>query len=164
MEFSNLGSHCSIPNCFQQDFLPFRCDACEQTYCRTHRSYFEHKCSQVPMGEEVCRCPICNKGITLVPGQDPNLTISQHMDSPNCRVEQSLKCPRCNVKLTGINSVMCNRCKQKLCLTHRYSDQHECTHPLERKINTMGYKCPKCTSTFPKSTDLIQHIRGQHSN
>lgn len=162
MEFSNLGSHCSIPNCYQQDFLPFLCNACQKVYCRTHRSYFEHDCKEIPMGEQVTKCPICNKGITLVLGQDPNITISQHMDSSECREEQTEKCPKCKIRLTGVNSVMCNRCKQKLCLTHRYADQHDCSHPLERKAKLFGFKCPRCDQNFPRSPDLIQHMRRDH--
>ena len=162
MEFSNLGRHCSIPNCFQQDFLPFECDACRKTYCKDHRSYYEHQCSQIPMGEEVYKCPICNKGITIISGQDLNLIISQHMDSSDCRKENLPSCPRCKVRLTGINSVNCNKCRQLVCLTHRYSDQHECLHPLERRVNAMGFKCPKCSINFSRSNDLIQHLKFEH--
>lgn len=164
MEFSNLGSHCSIPNCYLQDFLPFQCAACLRTYCKTHRSYSEHSCTQIPMGEEVVKCPVCAKGITKLPGIDINLTISQHLDSPECKKEQFDQCPKCKIRLTGINSIVCNRCRQKVCVTHRYSDQHECTHPLERKLNSLGFTCPRCQGHFSKSSDLIQHMRKDHVN
>ena len=114
------------------------------------------------MGEQVHKCPVCNKGITIIPGQDINITINLHLDSKDCKPEQFPQCPKCRIRLTGINSVACNRCKQKLCLTHRFSDQHECVHPLERKVNAMGFKCPKCQNNFPKSGDLITHMRVAH--
>jgi predicted nucleic acid binding AN1-type Zn finger protein len=162
MEFAELGTHCSVLNCRQQDFLPFECDACRKVYCRDHRSYMEHRCGDVPMGEEVVKCPACSRGITKLPGVDINLTISQHMDSPECAKEEVAKCPKCSVKLTGINSVTCKKCKQKVCIAHRYADQHPCTHPLERKVAGMGFKCPRCAINFEKSAMLIQHMRFDH--
>jgi uncharacterized C2H2 Zn-finger protein len=162
MEFSNLGSHCSINNCYQQDFLPFQCDACRRTYCKDHRAYSEHSCAHVPMGEEVVKCPVCSKGITRLPGIDINLTISQHMDSSECSKVEASRCPKCKTRLTDINTIVCNRCRQKVCVSHRYSDQHECTHPLERKVNAMGFNCTRCNTHFSKSIDLIQHMRKSH--
>jgi predicted nucleic acid binding AN1-type Zn finger protein len=162
MEFADLGAHCSIQDCYQQDFLPFRCDACNLVYCRSHRGYSEHQCTRIPMGEQVQKCPVCNKGITLVPGQNINITISQHMDSSACKPDKASLCPRCKIKLTGVNTVTCNKCRQQLCLAHRFPDQHSCTHPLERKMNAMGFKCPRCATNFPKSADLIQHMRFEH--
>ena len=162
MEFSHLGSHCSISTCSQQDFLPFQCEACNKTYCKDHRAYSDHSCSSIPMGEEVVKCPLCGKGITRLPGIDINLTISQHMDSSECRQEEISRCPKCKARLTDINTITCNRCRQKVCVVHRYSDQHDCTHPLERKVNAMGFKCTKCSLNFGKSMELIQHMRTRH--
>lgn len=162
MEFSNLGLHCSMPLCQQQDFLPFSCDACHKIYCKDHRSYFEHSCTSVPMGEEVIKCPACNKGITRIPDMDINVTISMHMDSSECKIEETAKCLKCKIKLTGINSISCARCKQKVCITHRYPDQHPCSHPLERKVQAMGFTCPKCGMNYGKSADMIQHLRFDH--
>ncbi|KAK6311644.1 hypothetical protein J4Q44_G00173080 [Coregonus suidteri] len=44
MEFPDLGEHCSENSCKQLDFLPMRCDACEEIFCKDHISYANHKC------------------------------------------------------------------------------------------------------------------------
>lgn len=163
MEFSNLGSHCSIENCRQQDFLPFQCDACFKTFCRDHRSYAEHLCKHFSLGEVVQKCPVCGKGISILPGIDINLTMSQHMDSSECFKQENPKCPKCNIKLTEINTVKCNKCNKKLCVSHRYPDQHQCSYIPERNRNNVsGFNCPKCSANVPGSRELIQHMRISH--
>ncbi|XP_054429449.1 AN1-type zinc finger protein 2A isoform X2 [Pteronotus mesoamericanus] len=44
MEFPDLGKHCSEKACKQLDFLPLKCDMCEQDFCKDHFAYGAHKC------------------------------------------------------------------------------------------------------------------------
>nr|XP_023510860.1 AN1-type zinc finger protein 2A isoform X3 [Equus caballus] len=44
MEFPDLGKHCSEKTCNQLDFLPLKCDACKQDFCKDHFTYTAHKC------------------------------------------------------------------------------------------------------------------------
>ncbi|CAG9324885.1 unnamed protein product [Blepharisma stoltei] len=165
MEFANLGAHCAHPGCNQQDFLPFKCDLCRLDFCQYHRSLTEHRCTREPKGWEIFKCPICNRAIDLIPGQDPNITWESHMNSGGCQEPEKKKCPvpKCNKTLTGVNCVECNRCHQTFCLTHRYSDTHNCVHPLERITKPHGgFQCKRCPRVFPKSGDLIQHMRAEH--
>ncbi|XP_059676201.1 AN1-type zinc finger protein 2B isoform X3 [Gavia stellata] len=45
MEFPDLGAHCSWPACQRLDFLPLKCDACEQIFCTDHIAYAQHNCT-----------------------------------------------------------------------------------------------------------------------
>lgn len=148
MDFVHLGAHCTFPECKQQDFLPFHCDLCKQDFCQFHRSYSEHNCYRDPIGREVFVCPVCERGIDMIEGQDPNITFENHISSGRCQSKEKNKCPviRCNKTLTGVNCVECNRCHQTFCLTHRFSDTHDCSHPLDRKTRPVaGFQCKRCS-------------------
>nr|GMD84441.1 zinc finger AN1 and C2H2 domain-containing stress-associated protein 16-like [Ipomoea batatas]GME15057.1 zinc finger AN1 and C2H2 domain-containing stress-associated protein 16-like [Ipomoea batatas] len=77
--FPNLGKHCSVDDCRQIDFLPFTCDCCHKVFCLEHRSYARHQC---PKGNKhdvtVVICPLCAKGVRLIPDEDPNITWQSH--------------------------------------------------------------------------------------
>ncbi|XP_016157296.1 PREDICTED: AN1-type zinc finger protein 2A isoform X3 [Ficedula albicollis] len=45
MELPWLGEHCSERSCKQLDFLPLKCDACGEVFCKDHIRYDDHKCS-----------------------------------------------------------------------------------------------------------------------
>lgn len=34
-----LGQHCSLPDCQQLDFLPFKCDSCNKVFCLVSASW-----------------------------------------------------------------------------------------------------------------------------
>ncbi|XP_012878903.1 PREDICTED: AN1-type zinc finger protein 2A isoform X2 [Dipodomys ordii] len=44
MEFPDLGKHCSEKTCKQLDFLPLKCDACKQDFCKDHFTCATHTC------------------------------------------------------------------------------------------------------------------------
>ena len=73
MDFVNLGAHCSVGYCKKQDFLPFFCDGCNKKYCLEHRNYRAHECRNIPQGNCVIVCPLCNKGIPFKENQDANV-------------------------------------------------------------------------------------------
>ena len=45
MELPHLGKHCNEKTCNQLDFLPMKCDACSQIFCKDHLQYDDHSCS-----------------------------------------------------------------------------------------------------------------------
>jgi AN1-like Zinc finger len=135
MDFVNLGAHCSVQYCKQQDFLPFECDGCRLKFCLKHRCYKAHKCKSVPIGRQVITCPLCGKGIPMLPGQDINFLWERHSASPDCKASARLVCSNsaCNKVLTDINSVVCSKCNKRNCLVHRFSDSHRCKEIKESK-------------------------------
>ncbi|XP_025939024.1 AN1-type zinc finger protein 2A isoform X3 [Apteryx rowi] len=44
MELPDLGGPCSEPACRRWDFLPLKCDACGEVFCKDHIRYDDHKC------------------------------------------------------------------------------------------------------------------------
>ncbi|XP_052176855.1 zinc finger AN1 and C2H2 domain-containing stress-associated protein 16-like [Diospyros lotus] len=135
--FPNLGKHCTVEDCKQIDFLPFTCDACHKVFCLEHRSYNKHQC---PNGNKhdvtVVICPLCAKGVRLIPDQDPNITWESHVNT-DCdpsnyeKATKKQKCPvrGCREVLTFSNTVKCRDCTVDHCLKHRLGPDHNCPGP-----------------------------------
>lgn len=134
MEFPELDVHCEHQGCNQVDFLPFQCDCCRKTYCLEHRTYKAHSCPKAgDKDSQALVCPLCAKGVRLVPDEDPNITFERHAQT-SCdpanykRVNEKPRCPvkACNEKLTFSNTHTCKECRQKVCLKHRFPTDHQC--------------------------------------
>eukprot|EP00879_Flechtneria_rotunda_P002552 GHRR01002751.1.p1 GENE.GHRR01002751.1~~GHRR01002751.1.p1 ORF type:complete len:362 (+),score=81.76 GHRR01002751.1:61-1146(+) len=129
-----IGHHCSVSDCQQLDFLPFKCDCCNQTFCLAHRTYAAHACKLAGNKQlEIIVCPICAKGVRLAAGEEPDLVFERHTrtdcDPSNyAKVHKKPKCPvpGCKEKLTTINTYTCKSCKQTVCLRHRLQGDHNC--------------------------------------
>ena len=68
MEFGNIGSHCNMQLCMQQDFLPFKCEFCKNIYCADHRRTSDHKCTKGNDDHDenfVILCPLCKSSLSL---------------------------------------------------------------------------------------------------
>nr|XP_033770832.1 AN1-type zinc finger protein 2A isoform X2 [Geotrypetes seraphini] len=63
MELPDLGKHCSERTCKQLDFLPLKCKACEQVFCKDHITYSQHKCASAykKIFTNKCLNPGCKK-------------------------------------------------------------------------------------------------------
>ncbi|XP_022967880.1 zinc finger AN1 and C2H2 domain-containing stress-associated protein 11-like [Cucurbita maxima] len=136
-EFPNLGKHCNLEDCKQIDFLPFTCDCCRQVFCLEHRSYKRHSCPKTDRRDvTVVICPLCAKGVRLVPDQDPNITWEIHVNT-ECdpsnyeKVTKKKKCPvpGCRESLTFSNTIKCRDCSVDHCLKHRFGLDHKCPGP-----------------------------------
>ncbi|RDX95174.1 Zinc finger AN1 and C2H2 domain-containing stress-associated protein 16 [Mucuna pruriens] len=148
-EFPDLGKHCSVSDCRQIDFLPFTCDRCDQVYCLEHRGYIKHQCTKPnKLDVTVVICPLCAKGVRLVPDQDPNITWDNHVnvdcDPSNYeKVTKKRRCPApgCKEVLVFSNTVKCRDCLEDHCLKHRFSTDHKCSGPrkLETSFSFMGF-------------------------
>ncbi|XP_022966414.1 zinc finger AN1 and C2H2 domain-containing stress-associated protein 11-like [Cucurbita maxima] len=136
-EFPNLGKHCSFEDCKLIDFLPFTCDCCHQVFCLEHRSYNRHSCPKTDRRDvTVVICPLCAKGVRLIPDQDPNITWEIHVNT-ECdpsnydKVTKKKKCPvpGCRELLTFSNTIKCRDCLVDHCLKHRFGPDHKCSGP-----------------------------------
>ena len=137
MDFVDLGAHCSVKHCNQQDFLPFLCDGCSLKFCLKHRCYKSHSCKSVPLGQRVLICPYCNKGIPFIESEEIVLTWERHTSKPECKKSQNFACSNntCKKIISDINSIICKKCNKRVCLS-RYTDQHDC-----KKLNKNNSKC-----------------------
>ncbi|XP_057497094.1 zinc finger AN1 and C2H2 domain-containing stress-associated protein 16-like [Actinidia eriantha] len=135
--FPNLGKHCSVEDCKQIDFLPFTCDCCQQVTCLEHRSYIKHQCPNANKQDvTVVICPLCAKGVRLIPDEDPNITWESHVNT-ECdpsnyeKATKKRKCPvrGCREMLTFSNTIKCRDCTVDHCLKHRFGPDHNCPGP-----------------------------------
>lgn len=136
-QFPDLGKHCSVEDCKQIDFLPFTCDRCHLVYCLEHRSYIKHHCPKADKKDvTVVICPLCAKGVRLIPDEDPNITWEMHVNT-ECdpsnydKVTKKKKCPvpGCREVLTFSNTIKCRDCTLDHCLKHRFGPDHKCPGP-----------------------------------
>lgn len=135
--FPNLGKHCSVDDCRQIDFLPFTCDCCQKVFCLEHRSYSRHQCPKANKNDvTVVICPLCAKGVRLIPKEDPNITWESHVniecDPSNYeKATKKRKCPvpGCRELLTFSNTIKCRDCSIDHCLKHRFGPDHKCPGP-----------------------------------
>ncbi|KAH6818784.1 zinc finger type [Perilla frutescens var. frutescens] len=147
--FPNLGKHCSVGDCRLIDFLPFTCDCCQQVFCLDHRSYSRHQCPKASKHDvTVVICPLCAKGVRLIPEEDPNITWESHVniDCDPSNYEQATKkrkcpVPRCKEMLTFSNTIKCRDCNMDHCLKHRFGPDHNCPGPRkpETGFQFMGF-------------------------
>ncbi|GFP92233.1 zinc finger an1 and c2h2 domain-containing stress-associated protein 13 [Phtheirospermum japonicum] len=168
--FPNLGKHCSVDDCRQIDFLPFTCDCCQQVFCLDHRSYSRHKCPKANKHDvTVVICPLCAKGVRLIPEEDPNITWESHVniecDPSNYeQATKKRKCPmpRCREMLTFSNTIKCRECSIDHCLKHRFGPDHNCPGPKKPEpafqfmgfLNKSGKQEPRATSFYKVASSV----------
>ncbi|CAK6970248.1 AN1-type zinc finger protein 1 [Scomber scombrus] len=95
----DIGKHCQIDLCHQQDFLPFVCDSCSGVFCIEHRSREAHSCSAEPVKKE--------------PQTVGGGTKSYPCSFEDCKGKELLP-------------VICPQCEKHFCLAHRHQDDHKC--------------------------------------
>jgi hypothetical protein len=74
----SIGERCAEPSCRQNDFLPFTCAACKQTFCLEHFRPAAHACARGGAEATAIVCPLCALAIKLRPDEDPNAAFEQH--------------------------------------------------------------------------------------
>lgn len=152
-QFPDLGKHCSLGECRLVDFLPFTCDRCRQVFCLEHRGYNSHHCPKADaQGVTVVICPLCAKGVRLIPGEDPNVSWEKHANSvcdPSNfeKVTKKKKCPvpGCRELLTFSNTIKCRDCTVDHCLKHRFGPDHKCPGP-KRPVSGFNFRGPSSKS------------------
>jgi len=133
--FDDCGAHCSHQYCKQRDFLPITCKACKKNFCRDHFRAEQHDCIEAGAADRrVLVCPLCSKSVPLVHGESADDTFAQHERSGDCQPcsmaapASKNRCPvkGCREKLTFINTYECPKCKQRVCMSHRFEEVHNC--------------------------------------
>ncbi|XP_038838789.1 AN1-type zinc finger protein 2A-like isoform X3 [Salvelinus namaycush] len=146
MEFPVLGEHCSENSCKQLDFLPLRCDACEEIFCKDHITYANHKCmSSYKKDIQVPVCPLCNTPIPIKRGEMPDIKVGEHIDrdcqsdpAQNKRKIFTNKCSKGGCKQKEMIRVTCDQCHMNYCLKHRHPLDHDCK-PEDKPVSKSGF-------------------------
>nr|CAG4638633.1 EOG090X0APF [Cyclestheria hislopi] len=142
MEFPHLGKHCSEKSCNQLDFLPMKCDACQQIFCKDHIRYQLHSCqSSYKKDVQVPVCPLCNEPVPWKRGELPDIVVGAHIDR-DCQSDPAKqkrkvfknKCSLKNCKQKEVVPIVCDQCKLNYCLQHRHAIDHSCpgSNPAHR--------------------------------
>lgn len=164
MEFPDLGKHCSESFCRQMDFLPVKCDACEQIFCYNHFTYSQHQCpSAYKKDVQVPVCPLCNAPVPNKRGELPDVAVSAHLDN-DCKSDPAVKkrkiyTNRCNkkgCKVKELIKVNCDSCCLNFCLSHRHPQDHECKgatgHPSTSRAGLAAMQRVQSSQSAPKSS------------
>lgn len=114
------------------------------------------------MDVTVLVCPLCARGVRLVPNEDPNITWDLHVngDCDPSNYQKATKKKRCPVPgckeiLVLSNTIQCKDCTQEHCLRHRFGPDHSC---LGSKTDTGfsfmgGLRSQKGNSTQKKTSN-----------
>ncbi|CAN6288736.1 unnamed protein product [Urochloa humidicola] len=129
--FPDLGAHCDEAHCIRLDFLPFECDGCGGSFCAAHRAYADHGCAKAgDPGRTVVLCPDCGDAVErAAPGQSDRDVLDAHARSRRCdpAARKARRPPRCREAVTAANATQCKGCGLKVCLRHRFPDEHGCS-------------------------------------
>lgn len=109
MELPQVGEHCSQPDCNKLDFLPVPCALCNLLYCKDHASPFVHSCSK----------------------QISNMVASKTKS-------ESFKCTYQDCSASSAVKMLCSKCEQHFCLSHRH---HDCQELPKKDIDS--WRAPK---------------------
>ncbi|XP_026190930.1 zinc finger AN1 and C2H2 domain-containing stress-associated protein 11-like [Cyclospora cayetanensis] len=133
---SDKGLICSNSLCRQRDFLPFRCEKCENVFCLEHYLPDDHSCPKKNIGNRrVYVCPECQDVIRLMDLETDEDGARRHRNEckPELRAqrEQMRKgrhCPvkGCKERLTAVSSIRCPHCQMDVCIRHRLKEDHNC--------------------------------------
>lgn len=167
----DIGAHCSVGSCNQVDFLPFTCDCCQSVFCLHHRTYDAHECPQAGSKDRrVIECPLCKQMLHWTLEQDVNVVWEDHVRGGSCAPKNGGKAlgtdasqattkkkkkPRCAADscreiLTASNQFHCTKCRQEVCLKHRFESDHGCESARKQKRQQQPWSLGGFTST-PKA-------------
>ncbi|XP_009323145.1 PREDICTED: AN1-type zinc finger protein 2B [Pygoscelis adeliae] len=117
------------------DFLPLKCDACEQIFCTDHIAYAQHDCTSAYKKDvQVPVCPLCNTPVPVRRGQMPDVVVGEHIDR-DCKSDPAQrkrkiftnKCLKPGCKQKEMMKVICDQCHKNYCLKHRHPLDHDCS-------------------------------------
>ncbi|KAL4235022.1 AN1-type zinc finger protein 1 [Mactra antiquata] len=132
-ELPSLGKHCCFLDCKQLDFLPFDCDGCGKLFCKDHRTK---------------DCHNCTKELSTTVSHDYTGVTGYTCTLDSCS----------NRELTEI---VCNKCQQSFCLSHRHPQDHKCSK-LEEMSSSSISKTAEHVNKIISSKPAVKNIkRGQ---
>ena len=91
--YSDVGASCSLKDCKQHDFLPFKCESCSGTFCLEHRTSESHNCQVKRHGVFATTCPKCSRILRVNPGEDSQTVLNRHGWSDCKPVDPPSMCP-----------------------------------------------------------------------
>lgn len=165
MEFPHLGKHCFQGSCKKLDFLPMKCDACENIFCQEHFTYENHSCpSAYQKNVQVPVCPLCNIPIPTKRGQLPDVAVGAHIDS-DCQSDPAMSrrkvfANKCNVKgckQKELVPVLCRDCNTNFCLKHRHPQDHQCKGPSGNVSKTAEAAIAR--QAIGASAQSVKHVK-----
>ncbi|KAF8964412.1 hypothetical protein BDZ97DRAFT_1757989 [Flammula alnicola] len=133
-----VGKQCSDPACLLVDFLPFKCQHCELSFCQEHFKVDAHKCPKYDESKYnriAPNCPLCNIPVAVRPGQDPNVRMDMHLEKECSVVTGKVKskstplCARGTCRKVLFSPIRCTSCRQQFCPAHRFPGDHNCSAP-----------------------------------
>ncbi|KAF9644589.1 hypothetical protein BDM02DRAFT_3131665 [Thelephora ganbajun] len=161
-----VGHQCSAQYCNLVDFLPFKCQHCEQKFCGEHYLPASHKCDKYDERKHnrvAPSCPLCNTPVAIPVGQDPNIRMELHITN-DCsvmtgRTKESTQ-PRCaspRCKKLLFAPIRCDKCNQQFCAQHRFPSDHTC------ETTTTQIPSKPVTSTTSNANTKTQDLTNQVS-
>ncbi|NWH65893.1 ZFN2B protein, partial [Geococcyx californianus] len=117
------------------DFLPLKCDACDQIFCTDHIAYTQHECTSAYKKDvQVPVCPLCNTPVPVRRGEMPDVVVGEHIDR-DCRSDPAQrkrkiftnKCVKPGCKQKEMMELICDQCHNNYCLKHRHPLDHDCS-------------------------------------
>jgi predicted nucleic acid binding AN1-type Zn finger protein len=141
----SIGKQCSHPSCLLVDFLPFKCQHCEDAFCQEHFMVSAHHCPKYDENKHnrvapdcvsflvpsliFCsdslssKGPFCHTPVAVRPNQDPNARMEEHfnnecsvMSGKTSKVKSTPVCARGNCKKVLFQPIQCTVSTLKLCI------------------------------------------------
>lgn len=157
----SIGKQCSHPACLLVDFLPFKCQHCEDAFCQEHFLVSAHNCTKYDESKHnrvAPNCPLCNTPVSIRPGQDSNVRMDEHLTN-DCsvltgksgRARTMPVCARGGCKKVLFSPIRCNNCKSQFCPSHRFPADHSCSSTA-------------ATQSKPVTSKLLPNINATNIN
>merc|ERR1712226_606047 len=105
MELPHIGTHCHLKSCNKLDYLPFKCNKCQLSFCESHHEPKLHSCSSLATEEKESHQP-------------------QKIKPKKKKKSNPCQMPECR----GFNLVpmTCRDCGLNFCMKHRFAVDHAC--------------------------------------
>lgn len=173
MEFYNLGKHCSLDICKQQDFLPFKCDLCQHHFCSAHRAYDDHKCAKYEAKDLSTTVPICSHCHVPVAKQYPteaaSTALARHYQQACLVLNPALKnkikpksAHKCaSAKCNQDSITTCKQCNKQYCLDHIIETDHKCVKSSNKISLTGSLHLDKQVRLFQQVT-TVKNTESKH--
>ncbi|KAJ7459898.1 hypothetical protein FB451DRAFT_1271906 [Mycena latifolia] len=132
----SVGAQCSHQSCLLVDFLPFKCQHCEASFCQEHFMVTAHKCpkyDETKYNRVAPNCPLCNVPVSVRPGQDANIAMEAHFTKDcsamtgKAKAKTSPVCAKARCGKTLFAPIRCTKCNEQFCPSHRFPADHSCS-------------------------------------
>ncbi|KAL6710891.1 hypothetical protein ACN47E_006766 [Coniothyrium glycines] len=115
-----IGAHCQLEYCHVLDFLPFKCQSCQGTFCLDHRTEHAHKCVQEGAWARARAARMSDS----TPSPKPSLyNHEQQCYESTCKTL---------INTSRMPANQCSTCNRSYCLKHRMPEDHDCNNVPRR--------------------------------